>query len=332
MNYLNHFLNNRLKIKKESKYSLIIGETPSKGARSPKLWNRVYKAQKSRIRMYPADVSKNNINNLLRFLKNEKNYLGGSVTAPYKVLIMKYLDNIDKNSKKIGSVNTIVKNGNKLSGFNTDFFGSLEVIKKIKKQKKILVLGAGGAARPVILSLTKKFKNSEFIFYNRNSNKIKKLAKELEIKNNFKIIQNLKHILNIKDFSLVVNATSIGFDSWVKKDKELFNLKFFTPFSNLTKIKKIKSKNQSKFINKNKELLMTDRMNIKKFFLNRPNIEFFDIIYNPKKTKLLKIAEFYGNKIYNGLEMNLTQAVKGFMIVNKSNSYDFIKKKMINNG
>ena len=61
MNYLNHFLNNRLKIKKESKYSLIIGETPSKGARSPKLWNRVYKAQKSSIRMYPADVSKNNI-------------------------------------------------------------------------------------------------------------------------------------------------------------------------------------------------------------------------------------------------------------------------------
>ena len=332
MNDLNHFLNNKLKIKKDSKYSLIIGETPSKGARSPKLWNRVYKAQKSKIRMYPADVSKNNISNLLRFLKSEKNYLGGAVTAPFKVLIMKHLDNINKNAKKIGSVNTIVKNGNKLSGFNTDFFGSLEAIKNIKKKKKILVLGAGGAARAVILSLTKKFKNSEFFFYNRNTNKIKNLVKELEIKNSFKIIQDLKHILNVKDFSLVVNATSVGFDSWVKKNEELFNLKFFTPFSNLMKIKKIKSKNESKFINKNKELLMIDRMNIKKFFLNTTNIEFFDIIYNPKKTKLLKIAELYGNKIHNGLEMNLSQAVKGFMIVNKSNSYDFIKKKMINNG
>ena len=332
MNYLNQFLNNKLKIKKDTKYSLIIGETPSKGARSPKLWNRVYKAQKSKIRMYPADVSKNNISNLLRFLKSEKNYLGGAVTAPFKVLIMKHLDNINNNAQKIGSVNTIVKKGNKLLGFNTDFFGSLEAIKKIKKQKKILVLGAGGAARPVILSLTKKFKNSEFIFYNRNINKIKNLVKELEIKNNFKIIKNLKHISSIKDFSLVVNATSVGFDSWVKKNEELYNLKFFTPFSNLMKIKKVKSKNESKFINKNRELLMTDRMNVKRFFLNRTNIEFFDIIYNPKKTKLLTNAELYGNKIHNGLEMNLTQAVKGFMIVNKSNSYDFIKKKMINNG
>ena len=332
MNYLNHFLNNKLKIKKDAKYSLIIGETPSKGARSPKLWNKVYKAQKLKTRMYPADVSRNNINNLLRFLKNEKNYLGGSVTAPYKILIMKYLDSIDKNAKKIGSVNTIVKNGNKLSGFNTDYFGSLEAIKKIKKQKKILVLGAGGAARPVILSLTKKFKNSEFTFYNRNNNKIKNLVKELEIKNKFKIIENLKYILNIKEFSLVVNTTSIGFDSWVKKDKEFFNLKFFTPFSNLIKIKKIKFKNQNKFINKNKELIIADLMNIKKFFSNRSNMNFFDIIYNPKKTKLLKFAELYGNKIYNGLEMNLNQAVKGFMIVNKLNKYNFIKNKMINNG
>ena len=282
--------------------------------------------------MYPADVSRNNVNRLLRFLKKEKNYLGGSITAPYKVLIMKYLDNIDKNAKKIGSVNTIVKKGNKLSGFNTDYLGSLETIKKIKKQKKILVFGGGGAAKAVILSLTKKFTKSEFIFHNRNTNKIKNLVIELKIKNKFKIIKNLKYISNIRDLSLVVNATSIGFDSWVKKDKSFLNLKFFTPFSNLIKIKRIKIKNQSNFIKDNKKLIEIDRINIKKFFLNRPNIEFFDIIYNPKKTKLLKHAELYGNKIYNGLEMNLTQAIKSFMIVNKSNNSNFIKKKMINNG
>ena len=331
MNYLHHFLNNKLKIIKNSKYSLIIGETPSKGARSPKLWNRVYKAQKLKTRMYPADVSKNNINNLLRFLKNEKNYLGGSVTAPYKVLIMKYLDSIDKNAKKIGSVNTIVKNGNKLSGFNTDYFGSLETIKKMKEQKKILVFGSGGAAKAVILSLTKKFTKSEFIFYNRNINKIKNLVKELKIKNKFKIIKNLKYISNIKDLSLVINTTSIGFDSWVKKNKNFFNLKFFTPFSNLVKIKKIKIRNQSNFVRDNKKLIEVDKIKTENFFLNRSNMEFFDIIYNPKKTKLLKFAELYGNKIYNGLEMNLTQAIKGFMIVNKSNNSNFIKKKMINN-
>ena len=332
MSYINSFLNNKLKIIKNSKYSLIIGETPSKGARSPKLWNKVYKRQNLGTRMYPADVSKNNINRLLRFLKKEKNYLGGSVTAPYKVLIMRYLDSIDENAKKIGSVNTIVKKGNKLSGFNTDYLGSLETIKKIKKPKKILVFGSGGAAKAVILSLTKKFKKSEFIFYNRNTNKIKNLVMDLKIKNKFKIIKNLKYISNIKNLSLVVNTTSIGFDSWVKKDKNFFNLKFFTPFSNLIKIKKIKIKNQSIFIRDNKKLIGVDKKKTDNFFLNRPNMEIFDIIYNPEKTKLLKFAELYGNKIYNGLEMNLFQAIKSFMIVNKSNNSNFIKKKMINNG
>ena len=332
MNYLNSFLNNKLRIIKNSKYSLIIGETPSKGARSPKLWNKVYKRQNLKTRMYPADVSKNKLNRLLRFLKKEKDYLGGSVTAPYKVLIMRYLDDIDKNAKKIGSVNTIVKKGNKLSGFNTDYLGSLETIKKIKKQKKILVFGSGGAAKAVILSLTKKFKKSEFFFYNRNTNKIKNLVIGLKIKNKFKIIKNLKCISNIKDLSLVVNTTSIGFDSWIKKNKNFFNLKFFTPFSNLIKIKKIKIRNQSYFIRYNKKLIEADNIKTENFFLNRSNVEFFDIIYNQKKTKLLKYAELYGNKIYNGLEMNLTQAIKGFMIVNKSNNSNFIKKEMLNNG
>ena len=46
----------------------------------------------------------------------------------------------------------------------------------MKEQKKILVFGSGGAAKAVILSLTKKFTKSEFIFYNRNINKIKNLV------------------------------------------------------------------------------------------------------------------------------------------------------------
>ena len=58
----------------------------------------------------------------------------------------------------------------------------------------------------------------------------------------------------------------------------------------------------------------------------------FDIIYNPKRTKLMKIVNSNGNNIHNGLEMNLIQAVKAFMIVNKSNRYNFIKKTMISNG
>tara|TARA_A100001015_G_C14884533_1_gene669799 strand:+ start:698 stop:904 length:207 start_codon:yes stop_codon:yes gene_type:complete len=58
-------ISNKIIIDKEKKkYSLIIGEEPSKGARSPKLWNRAYKIHKISNRMYPADVKKSL--NLLR--------------------------------------------------------------------------------------------------------------------------------------------------------------------------------------------------------------------------------------------------------------------------
>ena len=109
MKDLNQLINNKITLSNDQEYALIIGATPSQGARSPKLWNKVYKLKKKNIRMYPADVSEIKLKNLVKFLKTQKNFIGGSITAPYKVLIMKYLDKIDNSAKKIGSINTIVK-------------------------------------------------------------------------------------------------------------------------------------------------------------------------------------------------------------------------------
>ena len=64
------------------------------------------------------------------------NFLGGSVTAPYKNTIMKYLDYIDADAKRIGSINTIKKNGNKIIGFNTDYHGAFLTLKKLKEKKR----------------------------------------------------------------------------------------------------------------------------------------------------------------------------------------------------
>ena len=75
-------------------------------------------------------------------------------------------------------------------------------------------------------------------------------------------------------------------------------------------------------------MILKDSKNLKDFFKRNKNTDTFDIIYQPKNTRLLKFAKSYGNKIYNGLEMNLIQAVKGFMLVNKINNFNKIKKKM----
>ena len=128
---MNQHLENKLKILKNKKYALIIGVNPSQGARSPKLWNKVYKSQRSKIRMYPADVKKKKVKHLIQSLKKDPLFIGGSVTIPYKISIMRYLDKIDSKAKKIGSVNTIKKMGKKLIGFNTDYDGALATLNKL---------------------------------------------------------------------------------------------------------------------------------------------------------------------------------------------------------
>ena len=67
------------------------------------------------------------------------------------------------------------------------------------------------------------------------------------------------------------------------------------------------------------------------FHKNNPNSDYFDIIYNPINTKLLKLAKFNGHKILNGIQMNFEQAVKAFCIVNNK-KFDKINKYMKENG
>ena len=86
------------------------------------------------------------------------NILGVNITVPHKVEVMKYLDNIDPAAKSIGSVNTIVNKNNKLYGFNTDWQGFITDLKFKSinlKNKNVLVIGAGGAAKAILYALTK---------------------------------------------------------------------------------------------------------------------------------------------------------------------------------
>ena len=108
MNKFYGLINNKLNLNTK-KYTLIIGETPSSGARSPKLWNKVYAKNKENLKMYPADISQVNLKKMINYLKKDKFFLGGAVTAPYKELLLKYIDKISKEAQQIGSVNTLKK-------------------------------------------------------------------------------------------------------------------------------------------------------------------------------------------------------------------------------
>ena len=81
---LNSIIENEIKEPKLDFYSVIIGTNPSKGARSPKLWNKVYEFEKKKIQMLPLDVTEENLEKLFNYLKQDRQCLGGAVAVPYK--------------------------------------------------------------------------------------------------------------------------------------------------------------------------------------------------------------------------------------------------------
>ncbi|MBR0133458.1 MAG: shikimate dehydrogenase [Lachnospiraceae bacterium] len=87
----------------------------------------------------------------------KRDFDGINVTIPYKRDVIPYLDHIDPAAEKIGAVNTIVKRDGKLYGYNTDYSGFLYSLKKNNieiTEKKVLVIGNGGAAKAVNAALS----------------------------------------------------------------------------------------------------------------------------------------------------------------------------------
>src|SRR5260370_21026845 len=104
---------------------------------------------------------------------------GLSITMPYKQAILQHLDNTDAHTTKIGACNTVVRGQDgKLYGFNTDTAG---VVRPLEQRitiegAKVLVLGAGGAARAAVFGL--KERGVEIWILNRTSVKAQKLARQ----------------------------------------------------------------------------------------------------------------------------------------------------------
>lgn len=130
---------------------------------------------------------------------------GVSCTMPHKLEIMKYLDKIDPTAKEIGAVNTIVNDNGVLVGYNTDWLGVVEPLKirTSLSNKKVAVIGAGGAARAIVYGLREM--ECLVTIYNRTLQKAELLAQDLCI--NAKPLSELDELRNT---DIIVNATSVG--------------------------------------------------------------------------------------------------------------------------
>jgi 3-dehydroquinate dehydratase/shikimate dehydrogenase len=130
---------------------------------------------------------------------------GLSITMPYKQAILPYLDNTDAHTTKIGACNTVVRGQDgKLYGFNTDIAGVVRPLEQRLsiENAKVLVLGAGGAARAAVFGL--KERGAEVWILNRTAVKAQKLARQAKARTIKRA--DLRKIA----FDVIVNATPVG--------------------------------------------------------------------------------------------------------------------------
>ena len=129
---------------------------------------------------------------------------GVSVTIPFKTRIIPLLDELDGTAEKIQAVNTIAYQNGKLIGYNTDWVGALESLEERipLKGRKVILLGAGGAARAIAFGL--KEKGAEITIFNRSLKKAADLALDLRV-----AYQPLSSIHQARG-DVLVNATSVG--------------------------------------------------------------------------------------------------------------------------
>ena len=282
-------ISNKINIRNSEKFAAIIGINPSNGAKSPVLWNKVYKKLKKNIKMHCFDVEPKNFIRLIQLLERDQNFIGGAITNPYKEKICSILkDNIDSSSKKIGAINCIYRKNKKLFGTNTDGKGALYSLEQLGylKNKKFLIIGTGGTALTLSAYLQKYLKNKNDLgITGRNNKKLSIFQKKFNSKSiNLNCIEN-----HISNFDYIINCTDVG-----------SSIKSFSLLNN------------------------------EHFKLIKQGTKIFDVIYNPKKTPLLKLANKYKLKNTNGLIMNFQQAVFAFSITNKinKNKYNLITSLM----
>ena len=163
---------------------LVIGN-PIDHSLSPKIHNYWFKINNIKGIYEKKLLSEVNLKKVVEMLRNEE-LVGANITVPFKNKIIQHLDILTEDAKITQSVNTIFKKDGKIFGSNTDTIGfelSLSNFIEHLKDKRVLILGAGGVV-PSIIYVLKKLKISKIYISNRTiekSEKIKLIFNDIEV-------------------------------------------------------------------------------------------------------------------------------------------------------
>ncbi len=205
-----------------------------------------------------------------------ENFRGMSVTIPHKIEAMRWVDDVADVDRSIGSINTIVHEDGRLLGFGTDGPGALKALTDAGvtvADARVLLLGAGGAARAIGFTLARTAGIAELALLDINEAMVRELAADLRAGTAVPIADAVMTpdalAAAMARADIVIHCTPIGM--YPKVDASVVPAEFF-----------------------------------------RPEQVVFDIVYTPLETKLLADARTRGCRIVPGIEMFLNQAVLQF--------------------
>jgi len=229
----------------------------------------------------------------------ELNVFGLNVTVPHKNEVIDSLVDIDPLAKNIGAVNTLVRVEGGFKGYNTDIFGLQRQLSDAFIElagNDIIILGAGGAARAIVFLCAKEGAKSIYIL-NRTLENAQQLAKDVNAVLNINVAIGMK----IEDYNKLPNKQFITIQT------------------------------TSVGLHPNDDCAPIENPD----FYDKVSVG-VDIIYNPTKTKFMKLVESKGKIAYNGLKMLLYQGVCAFELWNEikvsedviANVYELMKKEL----
>lgn len=207
------------------------------------------------------------------------NILGLNVTVPHKQKVMGELMDIDPLAEAIGAVNTLVRVDGGYKGYNTDILGLWRELKDAGidiSGKDVIILGAGGAARAIAFLCADNGAKNVYLF-NRTVEKAKLIADS--VNRHFKkdiVVPN-----NIEDYSVLTGSDYIA----------------------------IQTTSVGLHPNDDEAVIKAEE------FYEKLAVG-VDVIYNPVKTKFMKLVEAQGKPAYNGLKMLLYQGIASFELWN----------------
>ncbi|HUT52877.1 MAG TPA: shikimate dehydrogenase [bacterium] len=218
---------------------------------------------------------------------------GVSVTIPHKVAVIPLLDKLDPVAEWIGSVNTIVNNDGELTGMNTDGAGAMKALGDAGvelKGKRVLILGSGGAARAIAITLAARARIKAIDLLGVIEDELKSLHADVRARTGIPAEwammgpDSLKAA--IKRADLVIHCTPVGMHP------------------------------------KEGETVVPAEM-------WRSELAVMDIVYNPRETLLLQEARAAGCKIVYGFEMLLDQGILQFEAWTGSKAPEEVMRKAL---